>query len=1351
MKKALLAGFLAFSMVLETALPTLALSQDSTAPVTSEETADEDLQGTAGPVVLNAANFPDAALRSAVCAELDVSEGTTLTQEQLDGITGISVKAADSLKGIEYFSKLSYLVCDDCSFQSLDISNNTQLNFLRISQNTALTSLDVSRNLLLRMIDLENCDSVKKLDAGGHTNLTDLYFNSERNLALESLDTGGDTSLKTLSVSASTVGLSSLDVTSNTALDSLYCNGCDKMTSIDVSKNSNLTMLTLQNDGLTSLDLSKLGKLETTDYSGNRLTCVTPPPVRLNQCTGDRQGIAVSMKSDGNGYRTCSSLSFVEGTVFDPITVTYSSSNHLFKAPDYLREADFSYTDDTKNLSVSGTVGFSTNSSNLQDACITLTYQNDEYTGSVIVPAVKVNCPAVGGKVLTEGTDYSLNMPEMINAGTYTITAEGLGIFAGSSISAEFTIKKGTIESTDISPVNDQTYTGSAIEPALTIVHNGRTLLAGQDYTAEYSNNINKGTAGITVTPTGNYEGSSISVPFNIVTVSLNDAEITQPSDVTYSGQAFTPDVTVTYKGTVLVKDTDYTLEYSNNTDAGNAIVTAVGKGDYGGKISTGFTINKASAGTISVSCADTVYGSKPQPEATASQADNIQILYKARGASDDSYSEEAPVNAGDYTVQALIAETQNYLPASATADFTIEKAEGGLEFSCADISYGETPAPDITKNLSGGNVTYLYKKQGDPDNGYSSSVPTEIGSYTVKGTAAATVNYTAASATADFAIGQADVGNAAVSGINTAYMKTGSAIKPVPQITSGGRKLAGGTDYELSYGDNTEEGTGTVTISGIGNFSGQKVITFKIIKGLTAGLYTITVKPDGKTVKALDVNNGTAEDGGNIRIFETNGTAAQLYQLILLDDGYYRIVNVRSGKSLDVAGGSPANGANVQQYTWNGTDAQKWKLTSEDALKWTVSSKVSGKVLDVDNASAANGTNVQIYTSNGSDAQNWYFTAVSVPVSDAHISLEKTVFAKTGSPVEPQVTVTYGGLTLEKGVDYEVSYENNKEAGTASAVITGTGSYSGTQTLHFSIAATASEIADGQTYVLLSKKDMNLAVDVNGGGIVNGSRIQLHRNNGTEAQKFILKANADGTYQILNEKCGLSLDVPGNSHDNGVLLQLYNPNGTSAQKWKLVKDDASGSYSLINSDSGKAVDVPGGNAVQGASLQMYKENHTEAQEFYLVETQAEAREYEGTYTLASSKDGKMVMDVAMGSVANGANVQLYQMNGTKAQRFTFLYSGDGYYRIINVNSGKALDVQGGNPGDWVNIWQYNYNGTDAQLWKVRKNTDGTITLINKKGKALDVAGGAMGNGTNIQTYTDNGTAAQKWTLKKIS
>ena len=57
-----------------------------------------------------------------------------------------------------------------------------------------------------------------------------------------------------------------------------------------------------------------------------------------------------------------------------------------------------------------------------------MTYQNDEYTGSVIVPAMKVNCPAVGGKVLTEGTDYSLNMPEMINAGTYTITAEGLGI-----------------------------------------------------------------------------------------------------------------------------------------------------------------------------------------------------------------------------------------------------------------------------------------------------------------------------------------------------------------------------------------------------------------------------------------------------------------------------------------------------------------------------------------------------------------------------------------------------------------------------------------------------------------------------------------------------------------------------------------------------------------------------------------------------------------------------------------------------------------------------------------------------------------------------------------------------------
>ena len=99
---------------------------------------------------------------------------------------------------------------------------------------------------------------------------------------------------------------------------------------------------------------------------------------------------------------------------------------------------------------------------------------------------------------------------------------------------------------------------------------------------------------------------------------------------------------------------------------------------------------------------------------------------------------------------------------------------------------------------------------------------------------------------------------------------------------------------------------------------------------------------------------------------------------------------------------------------------------------------------------------------------------------------------------------------------------------------------------------------------------------------------------------------------------------IPGCSrkqlHDSGVLLQLHDPNGTAAQKWKLVKDDVSGSYSIINSDSGKAVDVPGGNAVRELPCRCRKT----IQRHRILSGGRHRRkpaEYEGTYTLASSKD----------------------------------------------------------------------------------------------------------------------------------
>lgn len=137
-----------------------------------------------------------------------------------------------------------------------------------------------------------------------------------------------------------------------------------------------------------------------------------------------------------------------------------------------------------------------------------------------------------------------------------------------------------------------------------------------------------------------------------------------------------------------------------------------------------------------------------------------------------------------------------------------------------------------------------------------------------------------------------------------------------------------------------------------------------------------------------------------------------------------------------------------------------------------------------------------------------------------------------------------------------------------------------------------------------------------------------------------------------------------------------------------------------------------------------------------------------GTYKLVSALNSKYVMDVNGASVSDSANVQLYEDNGSNAQKFVFTRQSDGYYTIKNVNSGKLLDCFGAGKTNGSNVQQYASNSTAAQRWKVTNTGNGYYTLTCKcNGLLVDVAGGRSANWTNIQMYVANGSAAQKWKL----
>lgn len=135
----------------------------------------------------------------------------------------------------------------------------------------------------------------------------------------------------------------------------------------------------------------------------------------------------------------------------------------------------------------------------------------------------------------------------------------------------------------------------------------------------------------------------------------------------------------------------------------------------------------------------------------------------------------------------------------------------------------------------------------------------------------------------------------------------------------------------------------------------------------------------------------------------------------------------------------------------------------------------------------------------------------------------------------------------------------------------------------------------------------------------------------------------------------------------------------------------------------------------------------------------------EGDYLIKSALNNDAVLDVSAASMDNGANVQLYEYNGTAAQKWRVSVGSDGYATISNIGSGKVLDVANGSAYSGSNVWQYDSNDTVAQKWQVLSNGDGTFKVVSALADSLvlDAAGASCSNGTNIQLWSDNGTAAQ--------
>jgi hypothetical protein len=445
------------------------------------------------------------------------------------------------------------------------------------------------------------------------------------------------------------------------------------------------------------------------------------------------------------------------------------------------------------------------------------------YTGDSIKPAVTVRD---GNKTLTAGVHYSATYINNVYAGTATVTVTGIGNYSGTE-SKSFTINQKQISGDWIESIPAQAYTGDSIKPALTVRDGNTILTAGVHYSATYNNNVNVGTATVTITGVWNYAGSA-SKSFLIedktpASVQIAAGWIADIPAQTYTGDSIKPVLTVIDGNSLLIAGVHYSATYTNNVNTGTAIVIVTGTGNYSGSVYKYFAITSkpVAADWIETIPNQAHTGSYVQPALTVRDGNNILtagVHYSA------TYTNN--LNAGTATVTIIGlgnytgSASKNFLIVNGTST-PVQIAAGWIDDIPAQTYTGSSIQPAVT--VRNGNTTLIAGT--DYITAYSNN--TNAGTATVTVTGAGNYSGTVYKY---FTINPKAVDAGWIGNIpDQTY--TGSAINPAVTVMDGSRTLTLGTDYIVNYTNNVNDGIATITVTGMGNYTGTATGTFTIIR----------------------------------------------------------------------------------------------------------------------------------------------------------------------------------------------------------------------------------------------------------------------------------------------------------------------------------------------------------------------------------------------------------------------------------------------------------------------------------------------------------------------------------------
>lgn len=339
-------------------------------------------------------------------------------------------------------------------------------------------------------------------------------------------------------------------------------------------------------------------------------------------------------------------------------------------------------TNKVKNYTINTVNGeLVVNKKELTDDAVTVTVLGETpvYDGIEKKPSVEVKY----GETTLAAADYTVSYSNNVNAGvntaSVTVTSNDNSSYKFTA-TKNFTIAQAPISGAVITDIADVTYDTKAHTPEVTVTFNGSTLKAGKDYDVAYTNNINAGTATVTVTGKGNFTGTA-SKDFAIAQAYLS-----------------VENQTVTH--------------FRTETDAKSYAVPA--DMFLADEKETGFTI------TVTDYAGDEIFTTAPAVNGT-------NVNYQLNGTVGTAFVEVK-----------VKPDSSNYANASFTLTFVVndkENVSGSISFPDGSAVYTGTGIKYENATISGYSGTLRYGYTPNASTGASldaSGLPLTVGTYTV-------------------------------------------------------------------------------------------------------------------------------------------------------------------------------------------------------------------------------------------------------------------------------------------------------------------------------------------------------------------------------------------------------------------------------------------------------------------------------------------------------------------------------------------------------------------------------------------------------------------------------------------